>query len=167
MTQEDTGQQLWCRLHSSFGSHTLLVLWTPTGWPIVKGVYTGFNVPCSLEDHWAILVIGYHPPKTKISRGAQSGQKQLGSRTLTVSSLWMGAAERETWLPSEWYKDIHRRRLREDQEGAAAEGWPLTTPHIRFPWKEIWVATSSILFKETLRIYFTIPHPSKLPSLLW
>lgn len=54
MTREDTRQQLRCLLHSSFGSHTQLVLWTPTGRPIVKGVYTGFNVPCSLEDHWAI-----------------------------------------------------------------------------------------------------------------
>lgn len=41
----------------------------------------------------------------------------------------------------------------EDQEGAAAGGWPLATPHVRFPWKKIWAATFSIFFfKETLRI---------------
>lgn len=34
----------------------------------------------------------------------------------------------------------------EDQEGAAAEGWPLATPHVRFPWKKIWAATFSIFF---------------------
>lgn len=101
--------------------------------------------------HWRIIGLSWWlattlPKQRLFARGAQSGQKQPGSSTLTVSSLQMGAAGRETWLPCEWYKDIHRRRLIEDQEGAAAGGWPLTTPHVRFPWKEFWAATSSIFF---------------------